>query len=176
MFFLIRRLTGKNALPLELLTRQQDFAGLIQQHRALIFKVCHVYCKTEADREDLFQEVVYQLWKSYSSFRGQAAFSTWMYRVAINTAISGARRNKLGRLTTYMEELPQAAYSDDSNREQIEQLRRAIAHLNDVEKSIVMLYLEEKSYEEMEAILGINQNNLRVKMNRIKEKLRKVWN
>jgi RNA polymerase sigma-70 factor (ECF subfamily) len=162
---------------LELATQQKEFADLVQQHRILIFKVCHLYCRTEADREDLFQEIVFQLWKSYASFRGQSAFSTWMYRVALNTAISGARRNKLNRLTTYTAELPNQLAQDDRGRElreQLDQLRLAISHLSDVEKSIVVLYLEERSYEEMEAILGINQNNLRVKMSRIKDKLRKL--
>jgi RNA polymerase sigma-70 factor (ECF subfamily) len=162
---------------LELETRQKEFADLVQEHRALIFKVCHLYCKTEADREDLFQEIVFQLWKSFGSFRGQAAFTTWMYRVALNTAISGIRRNKLGRLTTYTDDLPVHLPLDDRGteiKEQADQLRLAIAQLSDVEKSIVMLYLEERSYEEMEAILGIKVVNLRVKMNRIKEKLRKL--
>nr|WP_133997136.1 sigma-70 family RNA polymerase sigma factor [Dinghuibacter silviterrae] len=149
----------------------------MEANRALIFKVCHLYGKTEADREDLFQEIVFQLWKSFSTFRGEAAFTTWMYRVALNTALSGVRKDQLGRLTTYVEELPVHLAQDDRGaevREQMEQLRRAIDRLSGVEKSIVMLYLEEKSYEEMEAILGIKVVNLRVKMNRIKEKLRKL--
>ncbi|HTJ11164.1 MAG TPA: sigma-70 family RNA polymerase sigma factor [Dinghuibacter sp.] len=165
---------------MELATRQKEFAALIQDHRALIFKVCHLYCKTETDREDLFQEIVFQLWKSYESFRGRSAVTTWMYRVALNTAISGFRKNKLGRLTTYVDELPAQLPQDDRGAEQkerLEQLRRAIAQLSDVEKSIVMLYLDDRSYDEMEAILGIKVVNLRVKMNRIKEKLRRLtWN
>lgn len=146
----------------------------------MIFKVCHLYCKTETDREDLFQEIVFQLWRSFGSFRGQSAVTTWMYRVALNTAISGARKNKIGRLTTYMDALPPHIPQEDrgaEKKEQLDQLRRAIAQLSDVEKSIVVLYLEERSYEEMEAILGIKVVNLRVKMNRIKEKLRRLtWN
>jgi RNA polymerase sigma-70 factor (ECF subfamily) len=158
--------------------RQAEFASLIQQHQALIFKVCHLYCKREADKEDLFQEIVFQLWKSFPQFRGQAAFTTWMYRVALNTAISGFRKNRLNRLTTYVDELPANLPLPDEytreQKEQTDQLRLAIGQLSDVEKSIVMLYLEERSYEEMEAILGIRVPNLRVKMNRIKEKLRKL--
>lgn len=146
----------------------------------MIFKVCHLYCRTETDREDLFQEIVFQLWRSFGSFRGQSAVTTWMYRVALNTAISGTRKNKIGRITTYMDELPPQIPEDDrgaEKKEQLDQLRRAIAQLSDVEKSIVVLYLEERSYEEMEAILGIKVVNLRVKMNRIKEKLRRLtWN
>jgi RNA polymerase sigma-70 factor, ECF subfamily len=158
--------------------RQAEFASLIRQHQALIYKVCHLYCKREADKEDLFQEIVFQLWKSFPQFRGQAAFTTWMYRVALNTAISGVRKNRFNRLTTYMDEMPvNLPLRDEGTREQkeqMDQLRLAITQLSDVEKSIVMLYLEERSYEEMEAILGIKVPNLRVKMNRIKEKLRKL--
>lgn len=166
---------GKTGNSLELAIRQQEFASLVREHRALVFKVCHLYCKTAEDREDLFQEIIYQLWKSYPTFRGQSAFTTWMYRVALNTAISAARRRKPAKVD--IDILPlQACVEEPSSelKEQMDQLRIAIAQLNDVEKSIVMLYLEERSYEEMEAILGINQNNLRVKMNRIKEKLRKL--
>jgi RNA polymerase sigma-70 factor, ECF subfamily len=163
---------------LELYAQQQAFAALIEQHQALIYKVCHLYCKTGEDREDLFQEIVFQLWKSFPSFRGEAKFTTWLYRIALNTAISSTRKNKLGRLTTYVDNLPVEVAQEDQGeaREQANLLTRAIARLSDVEKSIVMLYLEERSYEDMEEILGISQNNLRVKMNRIKEKLRKLTN
>lgn len=158
---------------MDLETRQKEFAYLVQGHRALIYKVCHLYCKSETDREDLFQEIVFQLWKSFGSFGGRSAFTTWMYRVALNTAISGARKNRV--VTTYMEDLPAGWVEEEMEiREQVALLRRAIDQLSDVEKSIVMLYLEEKSYEEMEAILGIKVVNLRVKMNRIKDKLRKL--
>lgn len=150
----------------------------------MIFKVCHLYCNNEEDKRDLFQEIVFQLWKSYPSFRGEAKFTTWLYRIALNTAITAIRKNKLNHLTAYVDDWPgQFAEADQAQgdrareiREQAELLNKAIAHLSDIEKSIVMLYLEERSYQEMEEILGINQNNLRVKMNRIKEKLKtKAW-
>ena len=155
----------------------------------MIFKVCHLYCNNEEDKRDLFQEIVFQLWKSYPSFRGEAKFTTWLYRIALNTAITSIRKNKLNRLTAYVDDWSRQfaegthAQGDHAQgdrtreiREQAELLNKAIAHLSDIEKSIVMLYLEERSYQEMEEILGINQNSLRVKMNRIKEKLKtKVW-
>jgi RNA polymerase sigma-70 factor, ECF subfamily len=159
--------------------RQKAFTAHIQQHQALIFKVCHLYCNNEEDKRDLFQEIVFQLWKSYPSFRGEAKFTTWLYRIALNTAITAIRKNKLNHLTAYVDDWPwQFTEGDRAQeiREQAELLNKAIAHLSDIEKSIVMLYLEERSYQEMEEILGINQNSLRVKMNRIKEKLKtKVW-
>ena len=162
---------------MELYHQQKEFAALIRQHQALIYKVCHIYCKNEADKQDLFQEIVYQVWKSFSSFRGEAKFTTWLYRIALNTAMTYARKNRSFSRTTYVDSWPIQPIDEDKSsaiKEQADQLSRAIAQLSEVEKSIVMLYLEEKTYEEMEEILGINQNNLRVKMNRIKEKLKKI--
>lgn len=143
----------------------------------MLYKVCNLYCHTEFDRQDLFQEIVIQLWKSYPKFRGDSKFSTWLYRIALNTAISDLRRQKRNITLTEPDQLPTGAEDTQYNKEQEDQLQelyKAIAQLTEIEKAITMLYLEDKSYDEMEEILGINQNNLRVKMNRIKEKLRKL--
>lgn len=143
----------------------------------MLYKVCNLYCRNEFDRQDLFQEMIIQLWKSYPKFRGDSKFSTWLYRIALNTAISDLRRQKknitltgAALLATEIEDLQY----QNQKEEQIDQLYTAISQLTEIEKAITMLYLEDKSYDEMEDILGINQNNLRVKMNRIKEKLRKL--
>jgi RNA polymerase sigma-70 factor (ECF subfamily) len=136
-----------------------------------------MYAYTYADRQDLFQEIVIQLWKSYSRFKGDAKFSTWLYRVAINTAITGIRKKK-DFITTYEPaEMPIHIADDQSSHEdeeRVQELYHAISQLNQIEKAIVMLYIEERTYEEMEDILGITQGNLRVKMNRIKDKLRQL--
>lgn len=150
---------------------------LVQEHRLLLYKVCRVYCFTEADRQDLFQEIVIQLWKSYPAFRGDSKFSTWLYRIALNTAISDLRKHKRRPSITSTDDIPPALPEmtwPGEEEQQLQQLYAAINRLSDVEKALVMLYLEDKSYEEMEEIMGINQNNLRVKMNRIREKLRKM--
>ncbi|HEY8970575.1 MAG TPA: RNA polymerase sigma factor [Puia sp.] len=150
---------------------------LVQEHRFLLYKVCRLYCFTEADRQDLFQEIVIQLWKSYPGFRGDSKFSTWLYRIALNTAISDLRKQGRRPATTSTSEIPPSLPDmtwPGEEEQQLQQLYAAIARLSDVEKALVMLYLEDKSYEEMEEIMGINQNNLRVKMNRIREKLRKM--
>jgi len=150
---------------------------LVQEHRFLLYKVCRLYCFTEADRQDLFQEIVIQLWKSYPGFRGDSKFSTWLYRIALNTAISDLRKQGRRPSTTSTSEIPPSLPDmtwPGEEEQQLQQLYAAIARLSDVEKALVMLYLEDKSYEEMEEIMGINQNNLRVKMNRIREKLRKM--
>ena len=143
----------------------------------MLHKVCNVYCHSEQDRQDMFQEIIIQLWKAYPRFRGDSKFSTWLYRIALNTAISDLRKQQRRVKMIYSEEVPFNISADDKNlekEEQLQQLYKAIAGLGEIEKAIVMLYLEDKSYDEMEEILGINQNNLRVKMNRVKEKLRKL--
>ncbi len=154
---------------------QDEFLQLIQLHQGLLHKVCHLYENNAADREDLFQEMVLQLWKSYSSFRGEAKLSTWIYRIALNTALSSIRKNKRRIPVTYPEMIPYDASDekqDHLHEDKIRFLYQAIALLTEVERALVMLYLEEKSYDEMEEIMGISSGTLRVKMNRIKEKLR----
>jgi RNA polymerase sigma-70 factor (ECF subfamily) len=156
---------------------QEAFIRLVNEHRGMLYKVCRLYCFTEHDRQDLFQEIVIQLWKSYPAFRGEARFGTWLYRIALNTAISGLRKQRRRIVLTdpggLPVELQDIQYSAEKE-EQLQQLYTAINQLTEVEKALTMLYLEDKSYQEMEEILGISQNNLRVKMNRIKEKLRKI--
>jgi RNA polymerase sigma factor (sigma-70 family) len=156
---------------------EKKFEQLINEHELLIYKVCRIYAYTEADRQDLFQEIVIQLWHAFPKFKGNAKFSTWLYRVAINTAITGLRKKK-DFITSYEPaQLPTHLSDDNLNlveEERLQQLYKAIEQLNQIEKAIVMLYMEDRSYEEMEDILGISQGNLRVKMNRIKDKLRQL--
>lgn len=155
---------------------EKQFEKHIRENELLIYKVCRIYAYADADRQDLFQEIVIQLWKAYPRFKGQSKFSTWLYRVAINTAITGLRKQKNFIYAYEPATLPQ--HIDDNTsleeEEQLKQLYKAIEQLNEVEKAIVMLYMEDKTYEEMEDILGISQGNLRVKMNRIKDKLRQL--
>jgi RNA polymerase sigma-70 factor (ECF subfamily) len=152
-----------------------EFEKKIREHELLIHKVCRIYAYTEADRQDLFQEIVIHLWKSYSTFEGRSRFSTWMYRVAINTAITGLRR-KNHFISSYEPSALPLHHADEGSaeEEQWQQLLTAIEQLNEIEKAIVMLYMEDRSYEEMEEILGIGQGALRVKMTRIKDKLREL--
>ena len=156
---------------------QAEFLHLLDNHKGLIHKVCQVYCWNAKDKEDLFQEIVVQLWKAWPAFRGDSKFSTWMYRIPLNTAISGLRKHKNNLVFVEPEKIPAEIgdYSDAAEKEeQLNRMYAAIRELSELERAIVMLYLEDKSYDEMEDILGVNQNNLRVKMNRIKDKLRKL--
>ncbi|WP_276480835.1 RNA polymerase sigma factor [Paraflavitalea pollutisoli] len=154
--------------------RKEAFAEQIAGNEALIWKICHLYGNTPEDRQDLFQEIMVQTWQSFDQFRGEAKFSTWVYQVALNTAISGIRKKR--RSITIM---PQEVMSDMADHsppddEQLQMLHKAIRQLNGIEKALTLLYLEDRSYREMEAILGISEATLRVKMNRVKEKLRKL--
>ncbi|MGZ3837794.1 MAG: RNA polymerase sigma factor [Flavisolibacter sp.] len=155
---------------------EKQFEQHIRQYERLLHKICRLYAFTSADRQDLFQEIVIQLWNSYPRFKGTSGFGTWLYRVAINTAISGLRKKKDFIRSWEPSSLPAYAAEEGSDpaEEQLEQLYRAIGALNGIEKAIVMLYMEEHSYVEMEDILGLSQGALRVKMNRIKEKLRQL--
>jgi RNA polymerase sigma factor (sigma-70 family) len=154
---------------------EKEFKRQIEAHELLLLKICRIYAYTDADMQDLFQEIVIRLWKAYPNFKGHSKLSTWLYRVAINTAISGLRKKK-----NFIQHYEPAAMPEPANappeehdeEERLKQLYHAIEQLNAVEKAIVMLYMEDRSYEEMEEIIGLSQGNLRVKMNRIKEKLR----
>ena len=135
-----------------------------------------MYCRLEEDRQDLFQEILIQLWKAYPSFRGDAKFSTWMYRVGLNVALQFARKDikkpgfdDIDQASEVLDIPEEGSYKDQKGR-----LLIAIGRLNEIEKAIAMLYLEEKSYEEISEIMGITQNYVRVKMNRIKNKLKEL--
>jgi RNA polymerase sigma-70 factor, ECF subfamily len=125
----------------------------------------------------LYQEILIQLWKSYPKFRGDAKFSTWLYQVAINTAIAGLRKERKHIHPYYPSCLPAETFDSNSyvqKEEMFSEMYTAIKQLTEIEKAIVLLFIEGKSYTEMEAILGITEGTLRVKMNRAKEKLRQI--
>ena len=154
---------------------ERQFEKHIKENELLIYKVCRMYAFTAADREDLFQEIVIQLWNAYPKFRSESKFSTWLYRVALNTAITGLRKKENLIESWEPAQLPEQTSEQNVGREEdLRQLHKAIAQLSRVEKAIVMLYMEDRTYEEMEEILGMSNGNLRVKMNRIKEKLRQL--
>ncbi len=150
---------------------EAEFLQLIKKHQSIIHRICFMFCRNNSDKEDLYQEITLQLWKSFPSFKGQAAFSTWMYRVALNTAITATKKLDLflasNKNSVASDEIENAIeYSED-----IKTLYKAIAQLNRVEKGIILLWLEEKSYEEIAETIGITVKNVSVKLVRIKSKL-----
>ncbi|RMG23088.1 MAG: sigma-70 family RNA polymerase sigma factor [Bacteroidetes bacterium] len=160
-------------------TKEESFVEEITRQQGILLKVACMYCREPEERRDLFQEMVYQLWRAWDSFSGKSKLSSWMYQVAINTAITWLRRQKRNMPTTQLSrhELQLPAHMETPRLETDEQrqfLYRAIEQLSQVEKAIVMLYLEDHSYEEIAAIMGISKNLVGVKLNRIKKKLRKM--
>jgi len=155
---------------------EKEFIELINQHQGLIHKVCFMYENDSDVRNDLFQEIVFQLWKSYKSFRGEAKITTWMYRIALNTAISGYRKQSRNVKTEDLKELHFniSDYWVDEREDELQRLQAAIRQLSEIERAMIMMALEEVSYEEIAETIGITQNNVRVRMNRIREKLKKI--
>lgn len=156
---------------------EKTFLDMINDHRALIFKVCNIYCDDPENRRDLFQEIVLQLWRSFPNFRQASATSTWIYRIALNTAISNFRKEsrKPESVPIHLHdlEIPDMTVVTDEKEKQ-NALQLTIEKLTAVEKAIIMLYLDEKSYEEISDIIGISTGNVGVRLNRIKNKLTKL--
>ncbi len=151
-----------------------EFIELVNRHQGIIHRICKIYGTTNEDRQDLFQEILYHLWKSYPTFKRESAFSTWMYRIALNTAITGLRKLKRRpELIEIDEKVNNAilASEESEGADNLELLYGAIRKLNQVERALVMLYLDDLSYKDMSEVLGLSENNVGVKLNRIKAKL-----
>jgi RNA polymerase sigma-70 factor (ECF subfamily) len=155
---------------------EKDFIALVNQHQGLIHKVCLMYETDREARNDLFQEVVLQLWKSFHTFRGEAKITTWMYRIALNTAISGLRKKKRSVETEDIHDGHLNLTDGDGGdpEEQFKRLQGAILQLSEIDRAMIMMALDEVPYEEIAETIGITQNNVRVRMNRIRERLRKL--
>jgi RNA polymerase sigma factor (sigma-70 family) len=155
--------------------KKEKFISLIKSNERLIFKVASVYTNDQDDKNDLVQEIIYQLWKSFDSFKGQSSLSTWMYRVAMNVAISQLKVSKRRVQTVPIEEqvLEYANIDTEDAEDRWRVFRQHVETLNLLDKGIVMLYLEDKSYEEIAEIIGISKSNVGTKLSRIKERLRK---
>ncbi|HMI05559.1 MAG TPA: sigma-70 family RNA polymerase sigma factor [Pedobacter sp.] len=155
---------------------EQAFLALMGTHQGIVHKICRMYRDGAEDREDLFQEITYQLWKAFPSFKGTAKVSTWMYRIALNTAIASFRKKRPA--VEYHPVLPD--HADDLQDENLairqEQLFLALKRLDDGEKAIITLYLEDLSYRQIAEVTGISESNVGVKLNRIKHKIQKLLN
>ena len=151
---------------------RKEFVDILNNHRGLIYKVCHLYCDDPEDRKDLFQEIVLQVWKSLGSFRQESTIGTWMYRIALNTAITHFRKEKRlgGKVSLTGIDIPDLNDSNEKE-DQLRELFKAIENLDRIDKSIILLYLEEKNYEEISEITGLTRTNVGVRLNRIKIKL-----
>lgn len=163
-------------------TKKKQFIKTIDEHKKIIYKIVTSYCQNKEDRKDLEQEIIIQLWNSFDKYNSDYKYSTWMYRIALNVAISFYRKEKKWAIKSdYYNENSIFKIEEDTNEEQTELdyhlklLQGFINNLNELNRALMLLYLEEKSYEEIAEILGITKTNVATKISRIKLKLKKEF-
>ncbi|MFD2522840.1 RNA polymerase sigma factor [Emticicia soli] len=162
----------------------EQFLSIVNTHKGIIYKVANAYCKDAEDRNDLVQEIMIQLWKSFNNYDEQFKYSTWMYQIALNVAISfyrkESRRQKVSNPINDSILNLTDPNTNDTTEENISILHRFIAELKELDKALMLLYLEEKSYKEIAEIIGISETNVATKIGRIKiilkQKFEKVNN
>jgi RNA polymerase sigma-70 factor (ECF subfamily) len=156
---------------------ETNFLKLVNQHKGILYKASRIYADSLEDREDLQQEILIQLWKSYQNFKGNSDFSTWMYRVAINTAITYLKKEK--KRTDNQTDVPhhfevQNEDYNPSKDRQLEVFYTAVQELKALEKAIIFYFMEGMSHKEIGDNLGLSEGNARVKLNRTKEKIQQI--
>lgn len=155
--------------------QKQHFQNIIEQHKGILHKVARAYCPNEDDRQDLIQEMMIQVWLSIHRYNNQFKISTWFYRISLNVAISFYRKNttRANKYTELTEQLIETPVEDKSeNERQLYLLDQFISELNEIDKALMILYLEDKSHTEIAEILGISVSNVGTKIGRIKDKLK----
>jgi len=157
-------------------TNRQQFLELVENHQGILHRICFVYADQLADRQDLFQEMVLQLWRSFGSFRAESDFTTWMYRVALNTAL--LQRRKASRRPDLTKggdaEIAAVPVAAAAPNDSVELLRACIRELPTLDRAIVLLHLEDRSYDEIAEITGLTRSNVSVRLVRLKERLRRM--
>ncbi len=157
------------------MTLKEEYTRMVMEYKDVIFKVCYIYAEKEYI-DDYYQEVLIQLWRSFPHFRGDAKISSWIYRVSLNTCISFVRKKKRKPVSKPLN-LEVNIYDDDFEKHrQLEELYNLINRLNKLEKSVILLWLEERSYDEIASITGLSRANVATKLRRIKEKLKDMSN
>jgi RNA polymerase sigma-70 factor (ECF subfamily) len=155
--------------------QQQFFQEIIEQHKGILFKVARTYCKDEEERQDLIQEIMIQIWQSIHKYNDQYKISTWLYRISLNIAISFYRKNstRTKKFTDLNEQMMETPVEDKSeNERQVNLLEQFISELKEIDKALMILYLEDKNHTEIAEILGISVSNVGTKIGRIKDKLK----
>ncbi|MDR3218936.1 MAG: sigma-70 family RNA polymerase sigma factor [Dysgonamonadaceae bacterium] len=160
----------------EQVTMESDFIKMVQANERIVYKVCSFYVSDCFLMEDLYQETVLNLWKAYPKFRNESSLSTWIYKIALNTCISGMRKESKHRRQVPLSFSNEIVFEPDNEEDNIRELYRLIYQLKTLEKAIVLLYLEEKSYQEIADITGLTLSNVATKLKRIKEKLKSMSN
>jgi len=159
--------------------KTDNFLNVIESNKGILYKVANTYCQNNEDRKDLIQEIILQLWKSYANYNETFKCSTWMYRISLNVAISfyrkeNSRKRISNPLTTDIFDFSDTEISEEKEIN-IGILNQIISELNDLNKALMLLYLEEKSYKEISEIIGITETNVATKIGRIKSKLKKEF-
>jgi RNA polymerase sigma factor (sigma-70 family) len=156
--------------------QQQEFVQQVYNSQGILFRICSVYARDAESRNDLRQEMLLQLWRSYPSFRGESTFSTWMYRVALNTALMNFRKEKREHQSLPIDNIPVSEIPREENEdnEGVRLLYACIQELPALDRAIVLLHLEERTNEEIARILGVNPGNVSVRLVRLKARLRRA--
>jgi RNA polymerase sigma-70 factor (ECF subfamily) len=158
--------------------QERDFAIIIEKNKNLIYKIANAYCNNSEDRKDLFQEIVLQLWKAFPKYNPEFAISTWLYRIALNVSISYYRQRTKRKIQTisdneYILEIAETPDLDNPQNEQLKQLHQFISELKELDKALILLYLEGNKQDIIAEILGISKTNVATKIGRIKTHLKK---
>jgi RNA polymerase sigma-70 factor (ECF subfamily) len=156
--------------------QEQDFIRMIRENERIIYKVCSFYVSDDFPMEDLYQETVLNLWKAFPRFRGESSYSTYVYRVALNTCISGVRRESRRGQKVSLAFTEELAFEPDGMEENLREMYRLIRRLRKLERSLILLWLEERPYQEIAEITGLSLCNVATKLKRIREKLVKMSN
>ena len=155
---------------------EREFADIVREHKTTIYTVCYMFANDREEVEDLFQEVLIALWRGLESFRGESTLRSWIYRISLNTCIS-AERKKRRRADSVRLDMNINLFADtDDNSRQAQMLRQRIARLGVFDRAIILLWLENLSYEEIGAIVGISAKNVSVRLVRIREQLKNMSN
>lgn len=150
------------------------FKSFVTENMGIITHICRAYASSDEELKDLIQEVTIQLWRSHKKFKGNSKISTWVYRVTLNVCLAISRKKRIS--TEPINNIDIQDNPDQTEKEQIEQLYRAIKKLREADRAIILLYLEKKSYQEISDILGMTVSNVGVKVNRLKDKLKVMIN
>ncbi len=153
---------------------RDDFLTTIKENERIIYKLVRIYAEQYDDQQDLYQEIIYQLWKSFNTFQGKSKISTWIYRVALNTSLAhiNLRKKHSGEVSIHDIELQIEDKIDTQIEDKIAKMYQQIRRLNEIDRAIIFLSLEGKDYEEMATITGFTASNVGTRLNRIKQKLK----
>jgi len=151
-----------------------SFIQLIEENKGIIHKICMMYTSTQADKEDLYQEICLQLWRSFRTYRSESKFSTWLYQVSLNTAISSVRKERRQVETVPLDQMEHFVSRDSEREGMTQMLFKALSRLNKVDRAIILLWLEEKEYAEISEVMGISSSAVSVRLVRIRGKLKSI--